>query len=99
MKSGSSPTFRRNVRPTSTVSNSKPKQHHEILIHLLLVSCRFLFGLFLDSVDGGGTFLRNVGELLPGYTESHPRSHLCDNLHLRFVISEFFFELLFCLFA
>jgi hypothetical protein len=32
-----------------------------------------LLVLFLDSENGGSTFLRNVGELLPYYTTLHPR--------------------------
>jgi hypothetical protein len=32
----------------------------------------FLVGFFLDPEDGGSMFLRNVSELLPNYTASHP---------------------------
>jgi hypothetical protein len=30
----------------------------------------YLFGLIIDSENGGNTFLRNVGKLMPDYTES-----------------------------
>jgi hypothetical protein len=36
-------------------------------------SASWLLGLLLDPEDGGSTFLRNVGKLLPDYITSHPR--------------------------
>jgi hypothetical protein len=36
---------------------------------LCLAGC--LLGLVIALEDGNSTFLRNVGELLPDYTESH----------------------------
>jgi hypothetical protein len=36
------------------------------------VSC--LFSLLPDPEDGGNTFLRKIGEVLPHHTRSHPRN-------------------------
>jgi hypothetical protein len=39
----------------------------------LLLACCLLYLLF-DPEDGNSTFLLNISELLPDYTELHPRS-------------------------
>jgi hypothetical protein len=36
-----------------------------------------LHGLLFDPEDGGNTFVRNVGKLLPDYITSHPRRQYC----------------------
>jgi hypothetical protein len=48
-----------------------------------LLDCFFL-GLLFDREDGGSTILRNVCELLPDHTPSHPRlTVLCIATNLR----------------
>jgi hypothetical protein len=47
---------------------ARSKQEGELT--LLLASYSFLQDI--DPVDGGSTFLRNVGELLQDYTASYP---------------------------
>jgi hypothetical protein len=66
----SSSTYRRDTLPPSSWSKSKPKQRARIK-HSDQRSSDVL-GLLFYPDDGGSAFLRNIGELLPDYTVSHP---------------------------
>jgi hypothetical protein len=57
------PTFQRNVSPSSSRPNSKPRKQNyfESYAYCLLVC---LLGLFFDPENVGSTFLRNVRKLL-----------------------------------
>jgi hypothetical protein len=83
MSSGRSlPMFRRNALVPSSGLKSKPSRNHEeaggkqrstIRSVGRLILAGFLLGLLFDTEDGGSTFLRNMGGLLPDYTALPPR--------------------------
>jgi hypothetical protein len=54
-----------NVKPYSFVECYRPDGNNAVALFL---------GLLFDPEDGGSTILRNVDELLPMYTASHPIS-------------------------
>jgi hypothetical protein len=63
--------FGRNVSPASSVSKSK--QSKKTATCAVRPACRlfipgFLFGLLFDHEEGGDSFLRKIGGLLPKYT-------------------------------
>jgi hypothetical protein len=67
--------FRRNIMPLSSVMKINLSRKHAITSNkhaaCCLLSC--CFGLLFDHEDGGSTFLRNIGKLLPDYIESELR--------------------------
>jgi hypothetical protein len=68
-----SPTFRWNLVSQSSGSKSKPSKEPATYSHCCMVLVDCLVGLFFSPEDGGNKFHRNVAELLPDYTVSHPR--------------------------
>jgi hypothetical protein len=62
------PAFRKNILPTSSVSNNKPSKNPARSRREALLS------LLFDHENGGMTLLLNVGGLLWNYTALNPKS-------------------------
>jgi hypothetical protein len=67
--------FRRYISPPSSGWKSKVNINQ----HCYLLHAGLLLDLLFISEDGGGTFFRNVAELLLDYTASYPGRQYTSN--------------------